>query len=32
VFEPRMDRSEAGARLAEWKRAVERSRGWARDA
>jgi len=30
VFEPRIGRDEAAARLAEWKRAVERSRGWAR--
>ncbi len=29
VFEPRMGRDEAGARLAGWKRAVERTRGWA---
>ncbi len=32
VFEPRMDPGEARERLDEWKRAVERSRGWARDA
>jgi glycerol kinase len=32
VFEPRIGRDEAAARLGEWKRAVERSRGWARDA
>ena len=31
VFEPRMDPSEARERLGEWKRAVERSRDWARD-
>ncbi|MEO7741512.1 MAG: glycerol kinase GlpK [Usitatibacter sp.] len=29
VFEPALSRDVAGARLAEWKRAVERSRGWA---
>jgi len=29
VFEPRIDRDLAGSRLAEWRRAVERSRGWA---
>ncbi|HXZ48130.1 MAG TPA: glycerol kinase GlpK [Usitatibacter sp.] len=29
-FEPRMARDEAAARLGEWRRAVERSRGWAR--
>jgi glycerol kinase len=29
VFEPRIDRDLAQARLAEWRRAVERSRGWA---
>jgi glycerol kinase len=29
VFEPAMSRDAAGARLAEWKRAVQRSRGWA---
>ncbi len=28
VFEPRMSRDEAAARLGEWKRAVQRSRGW----
>jgi glycerol kinase len=28
VFEPRMSRDEAGARLARWRRAVERARGW----
>ena len=27
-FEPRMSRDEAGARLARWGQAVERSRGW----
>jgi len=32
VFEPRMPRDEARERLGEWKRAVERSRDWARDA
>jgi glycerol kinase len=32
VFEPRMSRGEAADRLGEWKRAVERSRGWAREA
>jgi glycerol kinase len=32
VFEPRIGRDEAAARLGEWKRALERSRGWARDA
>jgi glycerol kinase len=31
VFEPRMTRAEAAERLDAWKRAVERSRGWARD-
>ncbi|HSN21405.1 MAG TPA: glycerol kinase GlpK [Usitatibacter sp.] len=31
-FEPRIRRGEAQARLGEWKRAVERSRAWARDA
>jgi glycerol kinase len=31
VFEPAMARDEAQARLAEWKRAVQRARGWARD-
>ena len=30
VFEPRMARDEADARQAEWRRAVERSRAWAR--
>jgi len=29
VFEPALSRDAAAARLAEWKRAVERSRGWA---
>ncbi len=29
TFEPRMGRDEAGSLLAEWTRAVERSRGWA---
>ena len=29
VFEPRMSRDEAAARMSDWKRAVERSRGWA---
>jgi len=32
VFEPRMSRDAAGARLEQWKRAVERSRAWATDA
>jgi len=32
VFEPRMARGEAAERLGEWRRAVERSRAWARDA
>jgi glycerol kinase len=32
AFEPRIGRGEAAGRLAEWKRAVERSRAWARDA
>jgi glycerol kinase len=27
-FEPRMSRDEAAARLAGWRRAVERARGW----
>jgi len=31
VFEPTRSRDEAGRHLAEWKRAVERSRDWARD-
>ncbi len=31
AFEPAMPRDEARARLQEWKRAVERSREWARD-
>jgi glycerol kinase len=30
-FEPRLSRAEAAARLAGWKRAVERARDWARD-
>ncbi len=30
VFEPTLSRGEGAARLAEWKRAVERSRAWAR--
>jgi glycerol kinase len=29
VFEPMLSRDEASSRLAEWKRAVERSRAWA---
>ncbi len=29
VFEPRMERGEAEERLTEWRRAVDRSRGWA---
>jgi glycerol kinase len=29
VFEPRLSRDAAASRLAQWKRAVERSRGWA---
>ncbi len=29
VFEPTLSRDEASSRLAEWKRAVERSRAWA---
>ena len=32
VFEPRLARDTAAGRLADWKRAVERSRAWARDA
>ncbi len=32
VFEPRMGRDEARSRLAGWKRAVERARGWADEA
>jgi glycerol kinase len=32
VFEPHLSRDEGRARLAGWKRAVERSRDWARDA
>jgi glycerol kinase len=31
-FESRMSRDAAGARMAEWKRAVERARDWARNA
>ncbi|HRE15209.1 MAG TPA: glycerol kinase, partial [Usitatibacteraceae bacterium] len=31
TFEPRIPRDLAAARLAEWRRAVERSRDWARD-
>jgi glycerol kinase len=31
VFEPALSRAVAGERLAEWKRAVERARDWARD-
>ncbi|HKW39175.1 MAG TPA: FGGY-family carbohydrate kinase, partial [Burkholderiales bacterium] len=31
VFEPAISREAAQARLAEWKRAVARSRDWARD-
>jgi glycerol kinase len=31
VFDPAMSRDAAGERLAEWKRAVARSRDWARD-
>jgi glycerol kinase len=31
IFEPRIPRDVAAARLAEWRRAVERSRHWARD-
>ncbi len=27
-FEPRLSRRESGARVAQWRRAVERSRGW----
>jgi glycerol kinase len=30
VFEPTLSRAQGGARLAEWKRAVERSRDWSR--
>jgi glycerol kinase len=30
VFEPKLSRDAAGQRMSEWKRAVERSRGWAR--
>jgi glycerol kinase len=29
VFEPKLSRDAAAARMSEWKRAVERSRGWA---
>jgi glycerol kinase len=29
-FHPMLSRDEAGARLAEWKRAVGRARDWAR--
>jgi hypothetical protein len=29
VFDPTLPRDAAASRLAEWKRAVERSRGWA---
>jgi len=32
VFEPRISRDEAATLMAEWHRAVDRSRGWARDA
>ncbi len=31
VFEPQVGRDEAHARLAQWRRAVERARDWARD-
>jgi glycerol kinase len=31
VFEPGIPRAEADARLADWRRAVERARDWARD-
>jgi glycerol kinase len=31
VFEPTLSAGEAATRLADWKRAVERSRAWARD-
>ena len=31
-FEPAMSRAQAGERLATWSRAVERAKGWARDA
>jgi glycerol kinase len=31
AFEPEVSRDESASRLAEWKRAVERSRDWARD-
>jgi len=30
AFEPTLSRGESAARLAEWKRAVERSRDWSR--
>ena len=29
-FEPRMDRKEAQAKMARWREAVARSRGWAK--
>jgi glycerol kinase len=32
VFEPRLTRDAAAARLAEWRRAVERARAWSTDA
>jgi glycerol kinase len=32
TFAPSMQRSEAAGRMGEWRRAVERSRGWAADA
>ena|SRR5205085_1166299 len=32
VFEPRLTRDAAAARLADWRRAVERARAWATDA
>ena len=31
AFEPQLSRDEASSRLAEWRRAVERSRDWVRD-
>jgi glycerol kinase len=31
AFAPRMSRDEAGARLAGWRRAVERAKDWARE-
>jgi glycerol kinase len=31
VFEPRMPAAEAEARLAQWRRAVERARHWEQD-